>query len=194
MENLSTKPIDIAVLDTKTKFVYGSGCLFELTKWIIFTVVAVILVHFFLATIFVVDGLSMYPNFSGGEYILANRWQYNFGEPQRGDVVILRFPGDPEHKKYIKRLVGLPNDILTITKGEVYINNRKLNEPYLASGIATDQDINIKLGADEYFLIGDNRPNSSDSRTWGVAARRFLIGRAWVEFYPKLKVIPQAKY
>src|SRR3990167_11464841 len=92
------------------KFFYGTGCAYELTKWIIVLLVIGTLVHFYVGTLFIVDGESMEPNFHSGQYIIVDRWQYNFGVPERGDVVVLRFPGDPEHKKYIKRVIGLPGE------------------------------------------------------------------------------------
>lgn len=166
------------------KIVYGTGCFYELTKWLIGVVIFFSLIHFFVATIFIVDGVSMEPNFHTNELILADRWQYLFGEPERGNVVVLKFPGDPDHKKYIKRIIGLPGETVTIKGGEVFINDKKLTEVYLHAGMETLPNVNRKLGASDYFLMGDNRPNSSDSRIWGVADKRFLIGKAWVILWP----------
>lgn len=169
----------------KEKAVYGVGCFYELTKWLIFVVILVALIHFFVATIFIVDGQSMEPNFHTGEMLIANRWQYLFGQPQRSDVAVLKFPGDPEHAKYIKRIIGLPGENIIIQNGYVYINGQKLNEPYLAEGTLTEPNLNRTLGPGEYFLMGDNRINSSDSRIWGVADKHYLIGKAWFIFWPK---------
>lgn len=166
------------------KFFYGSGCAYELTKWIVVLLVIGTLVHFFVGTLFIVDGQSMEPNFHSGEYIIVNRWQYNFGKPERGDVVVLKFPGDPEHKKYIKRIIGLPGEKIEIIDGFVHINGQILNEPYIPEGVLTLPNLVRTLGTDDYFLLGDNRMNSSDSRVWGIAPRRDLIGRAWLVIYP----------
>ncbi|KKQ73965.1 MAG: Signal peptidase I [Berkelbacteria bacterium GW2011_GWB1_38_5] len=171
-------------LSPAQNFFYGSGCLFELTKWIVVLLVIGTLIHFFVGTLFIVDGLSMEPNFHSGQYILVNRWQYNFGEPARGDVVVLKFPGDPEHKKYIKRIIGLPGEKVQIINGTVYINDQKLNEKYLPNGMLTLPNVNRTLRDDDYFLLGDNRPNSSDSRTWGISPKRYLIGRAAYTIWP----------
>lgn len=169
---------------TKEKFYYSAGCLFELTKWLIIVVIFLMMVNFFVITIFIVDGISMEPNFHTGEIIVANRFQYIFGRPERFDAVTLKFPGDPEHKKYIKRVIGLPGDTVTIKDGFVFVNDKKITEPYLPEGTITLPDVSRKLEGDDYFLLGDNRDNSSDSRIWGVAPRRDLIARAWVIIWP----------
>lgn len=170
--------------DTKEKLVYGAGCAYELTKWLIVAIILLMMVHFFVATLFIVDGVSMEPNFHSNEYIIVDRWQYLFGQPQRGDVVVLKFPGDPEHKKYIKRIIGLPGENVIIQDGRVFINGEQLNEPYLPPDTNTLPNLNRTLKENDYFLLGDNRPNSSDSRIWGVADRRYLIGKAWIILYP----------
>ena len=166
------------------KFFYGSGCAFELTRWVIVLLVLGTLIHFYVGTISIVDGQSMEPNFHSGEYILTNRWQYLFGTPERGDAVVLRFPGDPEHTKYIKRIIGLPGEKVKISKGQVYINDQKLDETYLPPNTNTYPDMIKILSGDDYFLMGDNRANSSDSRIWGICPKRDLIGKAWFIFWP----------
>lgn len=175
----------------KEKFIYGASCAYELTKWIIVLIIVVILIHFFMATIAIVDGVSMEPNFHTGEYLVVDRFDYNFGSPARGDAVVLKFPGDPDHKKYIKRIIGLPGDWVKIEGGQVYLNGKLLNEPYIPSNIATtsDQNIDTIVQPNEYFIMGDNRPNSNDSRIWGTAGRRFLIGKAVFQIYPEFKKV-----
>ena len=168
----------------RQKFFYGTGCAFELTKWVIVALVIGTLIHFFVGTLFIVDGQSMEPNYHNGQYILVDRWQYNFGKPQRGEVVVLKFPGDPEHKKYIKRIIGLPGELVEITDGTVYINSIKLIEPYIPQGVLTQPNLKRQLRDDDYFLLGDNRYNSSDSRVWGICPKRDLIGKAWFTLYP----------
>ena len=166
------------------KLYYSSGCLFELTKGIIVLIVIGTLVHFYFATISIVEGQSMEPNFHTGEFMIADRWHYTIGSPQRGDPVILRFPGDPEHTKYIKRVVGLPGETVEIRNGLIYVNGEKLPEPYLPPGIYTSPDLKKELQGDDYFLLGDNRANSSDSRVWGICPKRDIIGKAYFIFWP----------
>lgn len=181
---------------SKQRILYGTGCVFELTKWIIVAVIVVTLIHFFVATIAVVDGASMEPNFQTGNYILVNRFQYIFETPKRGEPVVLKFPGDAEHKKYIKRIIGMPGEHIEVKNGGVYINSKRLIEPYIPKEVVTtsERPVDLTIKPDEYFLIGDNRYNSSDSRIWGTAHRRFLIGKAWFEFWPKIKEIEEINY
>lgn len=166
------------------KFFYGTGCAYELTKWIIVALVVGTLIHFYVGTLFIVDGQSMEPNFHNGQYILVNRWQYNFGQPRRGDPVVLKFPGDPENKKYIKRIIGLPGEHIQILEGYVYINGKRLNESYIPADVLTLPNLDRALREDDYFLLGDNRLNSSDSRIWGICPKRDLIGKAFFTLKP----------
>jgi signal peptidase I len=167
---------------------YSGSCFFELGGGVIFTAVAVMVIHLFVATIFIVDGSSMQPNFATGQVIIVNRWTYLFGSPERGDVTVLRFPGDPEHKKYVKRLIGLPGETVEIRAERIYVNDTQLAEPYLAREETTPVSIPGKTRwvdrESEYFFMGDNRHNSNDSRTWDQADKRFLIGKAVFILWP----------
>ena len=182
------------------RLMYSGSCFFELAKGVILVAVAVTVIHLFVATIFIVDGSSMKPNFATGQLIVVNRWTYLFGHPERGDVVVLRFPGDPEHKKYVKRLLGLPGETIEIKNDHLYVNNIPLAEPYLKPNEVTSVIIPGKsrwtLGANDYFLVGDNRPNSNDSRTWDQADKRFLIGKAVFILWPPKDagIVPKETY
>lgn len=170
-----------------SKFSYGVGCLFELGKGLIVLFILVVLTHFFIATIFIVDGISMEPNFHTGQAVVVNELSYLIKNPQRGDAVILRFPGDPDHKKYIKRIIGLPGEKVEIKDNAIYINNKKLYESYIPSNYLTEPNQfknPTTLGLDEYYIVGDNRENSNDSRVWGPAQKRFLIGSASFILWP----------
>lgn len=180
--------------NNRRNFFYGTGCFYELTKWVVIALIVLSLVHFFIATIAIVDGASMEPNFHTGDIIIINRFQFLFGQPGRGDATVLKFPGDPEHKKYIKRIIGLPGEKIEIKDSKVYINGRLLKESYIPDYFVTMPNVVRTLRAGEYFLMGDNRPNSSDSRVWGIAAKRFLMGKTWFELYPKPRIIEQVKY
>ncbi|MEI6039886.1 MAG: signal peptidase I [Candidatus Berkelbacteria bacterium] len=183
--------------NTKQKIMYGTGCAYELTKGIIVVAIVITLIHFFIATIAIVDGISMEPNFHTGDYLIVDRWDYNFGKPARGDAVVLRFPGDPDHKKYIKRIIGLPGEHIKIADGQVFINDKLLNETYIPGTTETTSPsrvIDEIVKPDEYFVMGDNRMNSNDSRIWDTAGSRFLIGKAWIEVWPKPKQIEKVNY
>ncbi len=180
---------------------YTGSCLFELAKGVILSSLAIILIHLFVATIFIVDGISMEPNLATGEVMLVNRWSYLFGTPARGEIVVLRFPGDPERRKYVKRLIGLPNETLNLTNGSIAINNQILTEKYLDSEhrytpVMIPGKDHWQLGPDEYFTVGDNRPASNDSRTWDGAGKKFLIGKAVLILWPpdRIGLIPDENY
>jgi signal peptidase I len=130
---------------------------------------------------FKIDGSSMEPNLHDGQYIIINKLVYELREPQRGDVVVFQYPHDPS-RDFIKRVIGIPGDEVTVERGVVTINGQPIDEPYIAqpgtySGRWT-------LGGNEFFVLGDNRNNSSDSHNWGVLPRDNLIGRAWVIYWP----------
>ncbi len=171
----------------KSPLFYAGSWVFELAKGLIILIIFLVLIHFFVVTIFVVNGASMEKNFSDGEYLLTDRISYILGQPKRGDAVVLRFPGDPEHQKYIKRLIGLPGEKISIKNGKVYINNQELTEIYLSSGMMTEPDMEKQLANNEYFLMGDNRINSSDSRTWGTCVKNDFIGKAFLRIFPPSK-------
>lgn len=194
---MNQSPIELENDATKQKLMYGAGCAFELTKSLIIVVIIATLINFFLATVAIVDGPSMEPNFHTKEGLLIDRWSYNFGKPLRGDAVVLKFPGDPERKKYIKRIIGLPGERIQIQNGKVYINGSILKETYIPSYTSTDSPtryIDEVIKPDEYFIMGDNRPNSNDSRVWGTAGKRFLIGKTFVHMWPNPKIEPQPTY
>lgn len=130
---------------------------------------------------FYVRGSSMEPTLHNGQYLVVSKVSYRFSEPQRGDIVVFISPiGAGED--YIKRIIGLPGERVEIRDGAVWINGYQLDEPYLNSGIPYTGAWN--LGPDEYFVLGDNRANSSDSHTWGPLPRRNIIGKAWLCYWP----------
>jgi len=173
--------------------IYGGGCFFELARGIIILAVILVCCHFFLATIFIVDGESMEPNFHNNQAIIVEKISYLVAEPRRGDGVVVRFPGDPEKKKYFKRIIGLPGEKVAIKEGKVYINDKRLYEPYILEEIKTQPDGQWILLGKEYFIMGDNRENSYDSRLWGICPRKNLIGAGWLIIWPPTKIglIPQ---
>jgi signal peptidase I len=135
-----------------------------------------------------VKGESMSPTLENGEYILTEKISYKIGQPKRGDIIVFKAPPQPTDE-FIKRIIGIPGDEILIDKGKVYVNGEKLKEGYLPAGSETrtgnDRETQrIKLGPDEYFVMGDNRNNSYDSRAWGPVKRAKIIGRAWLVYWP----------
>lgn len=130
---------------------------------------------------FYVRGSSMEPTLHNGQYLVVSKISYLFGEPQRGDIVVFISPNGVG-EDYIKRIVGLPGERVEIRDGAVWINGYRLDEPYLNSGIPYTGA--WSLGPDEYFVLGDNRANSSDSHAWGPLPRKNIIGKAWLCYWP----------
>jgi signal peptidase I len=146
------------------------------------------LIRFFLIQPFYVSGQSMEPTFENNQYIIVDQVSYKFRAPHRGDVVVFKYPRN-EAFSFIKRIIGLPGETVEIHDGKVMIyndenpNGVQLTEKYIDDRY-TSQELRRKLGEDDYFVLGDNRSNSSDSRHWGVLSRHLIIGRVWVVLYP----------
>jgi signal peptidase I len=126
----------------------------------------------------------MEPNFHNNQYVLVDRLSYYLREPRRGEAVILRFPGDPEKTRYIKRIIGLPGETIDIKDSQISINGKPLKETYIPEGFITEPNRHVTLEKDEYYVMGDNRENSNDSRVFGGVERRFLVGLAWFIVLP----------
>jgi signal peptidase I len=174
-----------------TSFFKGVALFFwELIKVFLFAVVIIVPIRYFLVQPFFVRGASMEPNFSNGEYLVVDELSYRFREPQRGEVVVFRFPGQPS-QFFIKRIVGLPGDTVRIEEGRVVIHNKDhpegamLDESfYLPEHTRTGGQNMVELGENEYFVLGDNRAASSDSRMWGALPQKAIIGRTWIRAFP----------
>ncbi len=130
-----------------------------------------------------VDGESMVPTLVSGEYVIVSRLSYRLGTPQRGDIIVFHFPGDPK-EEYIKRVIGLPGDEVSIKNGHVYINGQILNENYLDVKINYTGAWNVP--SDQLFVLGDNRNNSSDSHDWGTVPMNYVVGKAILVYWPPL--------
>jgi len=160
----------------------------EIIRFSIIALIIVIPVRMFIAQPFIVSGASMQETFQSGEYLIVDQVSYRLHTPVRGDVVVFRYPKDPS-KFFIKRVIGVPGDTVSIDGSVVRITNEQypdgfvLNEPYIKSmrnGIVLEE----KLGDREYFVMGDNRDQSSDSRVWGVLQEERIVGRAFVRLFP----------
>lgn len=163
----------------------------EIVETIVVTALAYLLVTAILRT-YTVNGPSMKPTLHSGEMVIVNQLAYTFGgQPQRGEVVALRPPSDPR-TIYVKRVIGVPGDTLYITPGAVYVNNHKLKESYVhlinPGGPENEPLGKIKLGKNQYFVMGDNRQDSTDSRVFGFVPRQNIIGRAEFVFWPLTSV------
>lgn len=169
----------------------GKGLLKDLFTLAFLIVVVVIPIRLFIISPFVVDGESMHPTFENLDYLVVDEAVYDFKSPSRGDVVVFRYPLNPS-VFYIKRVIGVPGETVSINRGTVAITDASgttftLPEPYIVNEDATYTK-KVTLNADEYFVMGDNRPNSSDSRVWGVLPRKDIIGRVDLRLLPFSKI------
>ena len=148
-----------------------------------------VMVYLFLFQPHQVNGNSMLPNFHDHENLLTDKISYRFHEPKRGDVVVFKAPRNQEYE-YIKRIIGLPGETILLDQGEVFVNDRILEEPYLTSDVHTQKGSFaaegklIAIETNHYFVMGDNRSHSSDSREWGLVPRENIVGKAWFRYWP----------
>lgn len=189
----------------KSRLQRAGEFVWETLKVVVICLVIIIPVRYFLIQPFYVNGASMEPNFYDHEYLIIDEITYRFAEPERGDIVVFKYPEDPT-KFFIKRVVALPGERVKIEDGKVYIskdasvNMELLQEDYLPEDMETALPLrgysNIILAEDEYFLLGDNRDQSLDSRVFGPVERDFIIGRTWLRGWPfnRLTVFNNPEY
>lgn len=170
--------------------VKAGSFLWELVRIIVIAFVLMIGFRVFVAEPFVVSGSSMVPNFHNKEYLVVDKLSYRFGEPNRGDVIIFKYPKDTS-QYFIKRIIGLPGERVQIDAGKVKVFNDQhpngvvITEPYLPTNDNTFGTSQIvTLGSSEYYVMGDNRLASSDSRVWGVLPENLIVGKAFLRAFP----------
>lgn len=162
----------------------------EFAKIVIVSLLVVLPIRFFIAQPFIVRGASMEPNFQNGEYLIIDEVSYHFREPVRGEVIVFRYPEDPS-QFFIKRVIGLPGETVVIHNGSVQIRNADYPEgfdlaesAYLPDPNITAPDMAVTLNDHRYFVMGDNRRFSSDSRRWGTLEKDLFVGKAWLRLWP----------
>ena len=181
------------------------GFLWELVQ----TVLLTLLIFFAMRAVvqnFKVEGTSMEPTLHNNQFLLINKVTYArvdgtpverilpgstneagsprflFGSPEHGDIVVFRFPAQPD-KDFIKRIIGVPGDVVEVRAGRVYLNGQLQDEPYIRDGASYDRPAQV-VPQGQYFVLGDNRPNSSDSHVWGFVPADNLVGKAWFAYWP----------
>ncbi len=188
---MSEENIQITSTDTPPEKTPSVGSfLWELSRIVLIAFIIMIGFRYFVAEPFIVSGSSMVPNFHNQEYLVVNKLTYKFGQPNRGDVIVFKYPKDTS-QYFIKRVIGLPGEKVKVENGKVFIYNEQypdgkvLSEPYLSNQDITfgKNDI-VSLGSDEFFVLGDNRLASSDSRIWGILPRHDIVGVAWLRVFP----------
>ncbi|NQV12315.1 signal peptidase I [Candidatus Uhrbacteria bacterium] len=160
----------------------------EIVQIVVIAAAIIIPIRFFLVQPFYVRGASMEPSFYDREYLLIDEISYRFSEPHRGDVVVFRYPRDTS-EFFIKRIIGLPGDTVDVKGGKVIVTNEDneggavLEEEY-TDHVVTPGDDHVKLNPDEYFLMGDNRTASMDSRSFGPVKEEYFVGKVWLRGLP----------
>jgi signal peptidase I len=144
--------------------------------------ILIFLVVRFVAQSYYVKGVSMQPGLANGQYVMVNKVTYLFHGPERGDVIIFHWPQDVS-QDFIKRVIGLPGDTITTDRNHVTVDGKILNETYVSVPYNLEGKT-WKVPAGQYFVMGDNRPNSDDSRLWGFVPKDYIIGKAIVAFWP----------
>ena len=176
--------------------------LFELIQVVAVSLAIIIPIRYFLIQPFYVKGASMEPSFFDHEYLIIDELTYRFHQPTRGDIVVFRYPGDPS-QFFIKRIIGLPGETVEVADGGVKIyNDQHPNGQVLDEGMYLPQDLasagnrTVTLKSDEYFVMGDNRPASLDSRYFGPVKSSAIVGRVWLRGWPldRWKVFDQPQY
>ena len=175
--------------------------IWDFLKIVLIAVVIIIPIRYFVFQPFIVSGASMEPNFHNGQYLIIDELSYYLSEPKRGQVVVMRYPRDRQ-QYFIKRVIGLPGEKIEIDSGHVLINGQALTEFYLESqnltfphseGVVSTKK-SLTLGANQYFMMGDNRGASSDSRDWGPLDRKDMVGKVLLRVLPvnQLQIFLQA--
>ena len=179
----------------------------DIIETVVISLSIFLVVYLFLVQPHQVSGLSMFPSFHDKEYILTDKVTYRLSDPKRGDVVVFHAPDRAQCPKgtgcdFIKRVVGLPGETVQIINNKLYVNDKALDESsYLAKDVLTNPEAfigerQVQLGENQYFVVGDNRPHSSDSRQWGPIGKEEIVGRGFLRYWPPptFGLIPKASY
>lgn len=162
----------------------------DIIQVIVFAVAIFLFVYLLILQPHKIKGASMMPNFPDGEYLLTDKVTYRFQEPERGDVIVFQPPNSRSGEEFIKRIVGIPGDTIAIRENKVYIDNEELEESYIPEDVLTIGGAFVSGGkgiivpTESYFVLGDNREHSSDSRSWGFVEKEKITGRAWLVYWP----------
>jgi signal peptidase I len=181
------------IIDAPGSFRRTLNFLGELLHVVVISLAIILPIRYFLIQPFYVKGASMEPNFHDHEYLIIDEISYRFSPPERGDIVVFRYPDDPR-QFFIKRIVGLPGERIEISRGGVYLYNEErpegfhLDESFYLVDPYTSGEKVMDLSSDEYFLMGDNRSASMDSRAFGSVPKRFIVGKVLLRGWPPDKV------
>ena len=181
MDQIEAPPATFPAASSKRSLL---GALLHWARDLLFSVVLAVIVILFLYQPVKVEGTSMMPTLDDQERIFINKFVYHFSTIDRGDTIVFWFPGDPS-KSYIKRVIGVPGDTVEVDRGTVVVNGRALEEDYVPSEFRDDTSMpSKKLPVDDYFVLGDHRSSSNDSRAWGFVPRKYIYGKAVFIYWP----------
>jgi signal peptidase I len=158
---------------------------------IIISCFTALLIITYIVSLSYVASASMMPELSKDDYILVNKFIYHFRDIKRGDIVLFKPPSNPEGHEYIKRVIGLPGEIIEIKESKVFINNKELTEKYIPEDQKPEYTYGpVKIPEENLFVMGDNRNNSADSHVWGFLPKKNISGNAWIMLWPpgKMKI------
>lgn len=165
------------------------GYFIEFFETIVVILAIFAVIYLFVAQFHKVSGNSMVPTLHNEDYLITEKISYRFGKPKKGDIIVLKNPRD-ESQDFIKRIIATPGDSVKVENNSVFINGQIINEPYLPSytltrtGSFLKEGSEVKVGTNQYFVFGDNRSHSSDSREWGAITKEEIVGRAFFRYLP----------
>lgn len=195
-ENSNKNKSEFLIQDKKNKTLFSS--IVEIIIFILIALAIVIPFRKFIAEPFIVSGASMDPTFETGHYLIVDKLSYRFNDPKRGDVIVFKHPVYNQEKYLIKRVIALPNETISIKNGVISIHNKEnpadftIPDSHVIEKNMKDESITRTLEKNEYFVMGDNRANSSDSREWGPLDEDSIVGRPIIRLFPfsQIKILP----
>lgn len=191
LQTIEEETTEVEIEEKKTSsWDTAKSVLREVVETIFLTVVIFFLIQTVVRN-FRVVGNSMEPNLHDSQYLIVDKISYRLGEPRRGDVIVFEPPNRPG-EDYVKRVIGRPGELVEVRNGQVLVNNRPLDEPYVGYPASYSMAAR-RIGPNELFVLGDNRNSSSDSHNWGMLSQDKVVGRAWISYWPpdKWGVIPR---
>ena len=185
--NISEAPVIEPVMESAEnvsarKYLFG-----EVLESVAIAVVLAVIIRVFLFQPFFIPSESMAPTLTEGDRIIVSKIHYRLGSPKRGEIVVFKYPVNPE-KDFIKRVIGLPGETLEIRESKLYINGEFVEQPFLPPGLSYGSYGPVTIPQGQYFMMGDNRNNSEDSRFWGMLPKENVIGKTLLIYWPLNRV------